>query len=59
MNWSTIVSTILKKNNDICDMINRNESDVEDIDFRDIGKERDQICWFDIVFSIDKLFITL
>ena len=48
----------------ICDMIERNESDVGDVIFEILGKNSVQIplfypLWFYIVFSIDKSFITL
>ena len=45
----------------ICDMINENESDVANIVFEisAINKERVQIVLFYVVFSLDKLLITL
>ena len=48
-----------KVGTDICDMIKRNESNVGDSVFGDIGKNSVQISLFYIVFSIDKSFITL
>ena len=41
----------------ICDMIKGNESDVADIVFEILAKK--EIPLFYIVFSVDKLFVTL